>query len=599
MSQVREAIVLPCIFLTVALFGGLRIADSVRLVPPSVVALMLGLMLVGALARAGALAPERLMQNSRTALANTSGFVVLATLFAASAQVFNLLTPESGLLFVVFSLYFFIQLMTALAGVSGRVHMLRSLAVLFAAAFVLRFVVLESLYAVESGLLKRVATTLLQGVSLGAIEYQPNASATGYVGFLTLLLYMIGVAILPYREPGGRADERHLQTATRGQLVVLLLAFCLSAAACRGGVSAREQSGASDAAIAQAQQTRQRRAWLRDEALRAARVWHAPLVPVADVDFTANPPGAGGFLPSDEVSCRFVIRKPSGTTPKFHCELADGRTVKVKYGRNAELHAEVAATRLLYALGFTADRMYVVRSVRCTGCPRFPFHALKCAAVTGLERLCVGRPSDQEAVTTFDTAVVESPLVGEAIEDDENSGWSWLELDRIDPARGGSSRREVDALRLLALLVGHWDNKAANQRLICPSGREQPDGRCTEPLAMIQDLGATFGPLKLDLHNWQATPVWTDRRTCTVSMRSMPYRGATFPDRQISEGGRVLLASLLQQMTDSQLTDLFTASRVVMFDQISAEGRDATAWARTFRQKVKEISEGDACPFQG
>ena len=99
-----------------------------------------------------------------------SGLVVLVTLFAASAQMFNLLTPERGLLFVVFSVYFCIQLMTALAGVTGRASMLRSLAVLFTAAFVLRFVVLESLYAPDGGMLKRVMTALLQGVSLGSIR---------------------------------------------------------------------------------------------------------------------------------------------------------------------------------------------------------------------------------------------------------------------------------------------------------------------------------------------------------------------------------------------------------------------------------------------
>jgi hypothetical protein len=149
---------------------------------------------------------------------------VLVTLFAASAQIFNLLTPERGLLFVLFSLYFFIQLMTALAGVRDRASLLRSLTVLFAAAFVLRFVVLESMYASDGGLLKQLMTTLLQGVSLGAIEYQPHAGATAYVGFFTLVLYLIGLVLLPptrerthagrgelERRPTGYAErERHL-----------------------------------------------------------------------------------------------------------------------------------------------------------------------------------------------------------------------------------------------------------------------------------------------------------------------------------------------------------------------------------------------------
>lgn len=219
MSTIREALVLPCIFLTVALLGGLRIAGSVRLLPPSIVALVLGMALLGTLFRAGALAPDRLMHASRTGLENISGLVVIVALFAASAQIFNLLTPERGLLFAIFSLYFFIQLMTALAGITGRSSMLRSLAVLFAAAFVLRFVVLESMYAGDGGLLKRLTTTLLQGVSLGAIEYQPNAAGTGYVGFFTLVLYMIGLVLLPWRRGAHRAEATGLRTTIPGDLI--------------------------------------------------------------------------------------------------------------------------------------------------------------------------------------------------------------------------------------------------------------------------------------------------------------------------------------------------------------------------------------------
>jgi hypothetical protein len=213
MSAVREAIVLPCIFLTVALLGGLRIEATVRLTPPSIVALMLGMALLGTLARARALAPERLVSPLRSALENLSGLVVVGTLFAASSQVFNLLTPEHGLLFVVFSVYFFLQLMTALAGVTGRTSLLRSLAVLFAGAFVLRYVVLESMYAPDGGMLKRVVTTLLQGVSLGAIEYQANTAVTGYVGFCTLVLYMIGLFLLPSHS--GQSGVTDLTPATR------------------------------------------------------------------------------------------------------------------------------------------------------------------------------------------------------------------------------------------------------------------------------------------------------------------------------------------------------------------------------------------------
>lgn len=585
MTATREAIVLPAILLTVTLLGGLRIAGTVRLVPPPLTALVLGVTLLGALVRAGALAPDRLMSVRRSPMENVSGTIVVLTLFAASAQVFNLLTPERGLLHVVFGLCFFVQLATTVAGVTGRTNLLRSLLVLFGAAFVVRFIVLESLYAADGGLLKRLLTTLLEGASLGAIDYQPNASATGYVAFFALALYMIALTLLPPAVRRARPGMHALRPTSRTELTLLAIAIALTTVAC-GEPAAAGNTPAADGKAA-----------VRDEALRAARVWQPPSVPIPLVDFAENPPAANGFQSSDEVACRFVVQKMGGTTPKFYCQLADGRIVKVKYGAgNPETHAEVAATRLLEALGFGADRMFVVRTVRCAGCPRLPFPALKCYARTGIERICFAGGIDYAGVTTFDSVVIEQRMAGSVIEGYEDQGWAWFELDRIDPAAGGSPRADVDALRLFALLIAHWDNKGANQRLVCPPGRERPDGRCSMPLAIVQDAGATFGPLKIELQNWRSTPVWTDRATCTVGMSAMPYQGATFPERRISEQGRLKLAGLLEQISEPQLVDLFTGSGFVVYDQITAEARDPLAWARAFQDKVRQIKDGPACP---
>jgi hypothetical protein len=334
---------------------------------------------------------------------------------------------------------------------------------------------------------------------------------------------------------------------------------------------------------------------LRDDALRAARIWHQPEIPISQFDFAANPPG--GFAPSDEVSCRFTVQKLNGLTPKFHCQLPDGRILKVKYGeQNAELQAEVAGTRLLKSLGFAADDMFTVRAVHCAGCPRFPFRSLQCHDRFGLRLLCFGGPTDYDRVRTFTTAVIERRLEGTVIEAFDDQGWSWYEMDKIGSGRDGSTRAEVDAFRVLAVVLAHWDNKGANQRLLCPAGRELPDGRCAEPIAMIQDLGATFGPNRVDLLNWRKVPVWSDRATCTVSMSMLPYGGATFPDRRISEAGRLLIAGLLEQLSPQQLEDLFTASRIIMYDEIDAESRDPRAWFNAFRDKVRQIRQGPPCP---
>jgi hypothetical protein len=204
MTVVRESFVLPGLFLTVVLLGGFRVADGVRFVTPPVMTLVLAMLLLGCLARGRVLAPERLMHSGRTGLENVSGLVVLLSLFAACAQVFNLVTPETGLLHALFIVFFFVQLLTTLAAVRERALLLRGLSVLLGSAFLLRFVVLESLYSADGGTLQRMLTALMEGVSLGTLGYAPNAPITGYAAFVALILFIAGLILLspPYPAAG-------------------------------------------------------------------------------------------------------------------------------------------------------------------------------------------------------------------------------------------------------------------------------------------------------------------------------------------------------------------------------------------------------------
>jgi hypothetical protein len=197
MTPVREAVTLPALFLTVALLGGLRISDAVRLLPPSLTALVLAVFLLATLIRGGVLVPAALMHGARSGIENLSGAVVLLTLFAASAQALSLLLPERGLLHAAFAIFLACQLMTMNAAGPARTGLLRSLLVLFGSLFVLRHVLIEALYAPQGGLLHRVLTTLMSGATLGGIAYDPNTPATGYVALFVLALYVTGLVLLP------------------------------------------------------------------------------------------------------------------------------------------------------------------------------------------------------------------------------------------------------------------------------------------------------------------------------------------------------------------------------------------------------------------
>jgi hypothetical protein len=332
----------------------------------------------------------------------------------------------------------------------------------------------------------------------------------------------------------------------------------------------------------------------RAQALRRARVWTA--VPVERMDVVAGPDDSRRFRFLTPVRCDYQDKKLRGHSLKFSCTLADGDTVKVKVGdSNGEVFAEVAASRLLWALGFGADHMYPVRLI-CRGCPsRF-----------GGTRLPTGE-------WQFDAAAIERPLEGAVFSD--NDGWAWWELTHVDARQGGASAAERDALTLLAAFLQHTDNKAEQQRLLClGEPAQRPADTCAHPLLMLNDVGLTFGAANFlndngmgsaNFRAWSAEPVWKDAERCTANLR--PSFSGTLSNPHISDAGRQFLADLLMRLSDRQIADLFAVSRMAeRRHEVSvptgselptvalARGTPSGEWVRAFKQKRDAVA-GTRC----
>ena len=329
-------------------------------------------------------------------------------------------------------------------------------------------------------------------------------------------------------------------------------------------------------------------ATLRDGALRRARTR------VGDVNreaLIAEPDDPKGILTRDEVSCTFVAHAPGGTSLKFDCALDDGEVIRVKYGHQPEIHAEVAATRLLAALGYASDHVYMVHRVHCRGCPVNPFVTTLLLDAMGMDGDEISRAGSHDQ-REFEWVSVERKFDAAPIEDETREGWAWWELKNVQ-----ASRVELDAMRLIAVFLAHWDNKADNQRLVC---MDQPFGEdaqaCRDSVLMIQDVGATFGPTKVNLAQWRHMPVWADRATCTVSMHALPYRGATFGDTQISDTARVRVGTELAAFSDAELRTWFADARFPQFYESTDDGKDLDAWIAAYRGRVAQILNAGPCP---
>ena len=291
---------------------------------------------------------------------------------------------------------------------------------------------------------------------------------------------------------------------------------------------------------------------LRIDAIRRAEVWRPTRV--GSLNLRKGPDVSGSFAPQSTVQCNYVDEKMSGRSPKFTCAVRGNDRVKVKYGKtNGEVYAEVAATRLLWALGFGADHMYPVRVI-CRGCP------------ADLE----GAPTANRRQVLFDPAAIERKMKGAELEWDDTVGWSWSELDLMSDANASTQRAQRDALRLLAAMLQHTDSKSQQQRLICLDEpvRKNPT-TCERPFLMINDLGLTFGHSNLlnrnsqgstNFEKWSEESVWKKADECEANLSG--GFTSTLKNPVISEAGRRFLADLLAQLTDQQLTDLFSVARM-------------------------------------
>lgn len=333
----------------------------------------------------------------------------------------------------------------------------------------------------------------------------------------------------------------------------------------------------------------------RQAYLRRARIWHQVDIPSMDV--RRGPEIKGAFAYMQDVTCQYNDKKMGGTTEKFACVIPPHDMVKVRYqpaSGNGKVYASVAATRLLWALGFTTDAEYPVR-VTCLGCPADPWYKKE--------------PRLPEVV--FERAVIERHPDVEVAVAGKESQWGWDELKLVDEAQGGSSPAQLDGAKLLAAFIQHTDNKALNQHLGCERDAVRRDDAgnetCDAPLLMITDPGNTFGHGSwihartvgcANYREWSRAPMWKDPARCQAELPAN-ITHPTLKHPVISEAGRRFLADLLTQLSEDQIRGIFEVSDMPNRRWREEEDRDKNGtleqWVAAFHARRDQIVD-HTCP---
>jgi hypothetical protein len=201
-------ILAPLLFLTVALTGGMRFAvgsNELRFFAPQLVAVILAAFVLILFVRGGLVELNRYAGEHLGVLENVSGVLRLATIYFATVQIFNSVTPEKGLLNFCFNLFYFLIFFNNLFVVFNPVRLAKSLAIVFGASFALKYLILADLFAPSESWAKYMLQKLMQTATLGALDYEVFAPGTGYLSFAALTLYIVGLYLIAPRVD--RAEE--------------------------------------------------------------------------------------------------------------------------------------------------------------------------------------------------------------------------------------------------------------------------------------------------------------------------------------------------------------------------------------------------------
>ena len=171
-------------------------------------------------------------------------------------------------------------------------------------------------------------------------------------------------------------------------------------------------------------------------------------------------------------------------------------------------------------------------------------------------------------------------------------GWAFFELELIDAEKGGAPRAHVDALRLLAVFLAHWDNKSENQRLVClrrRTGQRAASARSRSRCCRTWALRSGQSKSRSEGMGTRRRSGPT-ARTCTASMETLPDQGghvhAGEDHRRRPTHARPRCLSAARSAADGPL---HAAAR---FDQTRNglhprhDSTPMAEWVRVFKRKV-------------
>ena len=287
---------------------------------------------------------------------------------------------------------------------------------------------------------------------------------------------------------------------------------------------------------------------------------------------------------------------------------------KVKYltppypGHNPrfnEVFTSVAASRLMWVLGFPTDPAYPAGSANCIGCTDDPFG----------KKLSDNTSSLKDTPSVFKVVSAERELPWDEINPENDETWSWTDAASLYTGGQWSHQQKVeyDAYRLALGLI-HYHNALPQQnRLDCAQWDEATTGHskiCRKPVIYVHDLGSTFGKKRSGLDLFGSNPrgnfsAW-EPQTVFVNAEKCELRAALLGDKQVLKEAQGVMIQRLARLDRDTVKSIFRVARFNMMDQkqvnrLRAKGSQDVdeavleEWTKVLMQREDEIRTARNC----
>ncbi len=290
-------------------------------------------------------------------------------------------------------------------------------------------------------------------------------------------------------------------------------------------------------------------------------IWRDP-GDVAKLDFIG---GSGGRRKAPKPPFAFIEEILSGSNPKVRVVDADGVKWSVKFG--LEVHAEIFATRLAWAVGYFVEPLYFVAA----------------GVIDDLGQLKRAKEFIKPDGSFIDARFERQREKGiKSLEDEES--WSWLQ----NPFAGS---QELNGLKAIMMLVSNWDNKDVRdiKRGSNTAIFKYPMSSGTEDRYLVNDWGGAMGKWGgyLNRGKWDCKGYTKQTPDFVKGVRGdyfvWGYTGqhtSDFAD-DIRISDMRWLIQYLGRVTDDQLRDGLRAS--------GAKTDEVDCFARAVRERIDQI----------